>query len=165
MGRERVDEGVEEHLINVRLLIWQRSLLRQKTQVQIDRREPSFTGVEQGGDVRFLQGNSTAVCISGQFPMVQTQVLCGDLMELPTQTHHLAAGEEPVSAGHDDMDVFRQAVGQDTEEVHDAPIGHQVEVVDKEVVCDGTGQGETEVVHQQAGAGGVVGTRVLFQKG
>ena len=96
--------------------------------------------MEQGGDVRFLQGNSTAVCISGQFPMVQTQVLCGDLMELPTQTHHLAAGEEPVSAGHDDMDVFRQTVGQDTEEVHDAPIGHQVEVVDKEVVCDGTGQ-------------------------
>ena len=97
--------------------------------------------------------------------MVQTQVLCGDLMELPTQTHHLAAGEEPVSAGHDDMDVFRQAVGQDTEEVHDAPIGHQVEVIDKEVVCDGTSQGETEVVHQQTGAGGVVGTRVLFQKG
>ena len=105
------------------------------------------------------------MCISGQLPVVQTQVFHGDLMELPAQPHHLPAGEEPVPAGHDDVDVLRQAVGQDAEEVHDAAIGHQVEVIDEDIVGGGTGQGETEVVHQQAGAGGVIGTRVLLQKG
>ena len=54
LGREGVDEGVEEHLINVRLRIGQGPLFCEKAQVQIDRGKPPLAGVEQSRDVLFL---------------------------------------------------------------------------------------------------------------
>ena len=62
------------------------------------------------------------------------------------------------------MYVFRQAVGQRADKAGNAPIGQQMEVVNKHIAAFRPGQRVAQVVRQQAGPGGVGGAGVVPQQ-
>ena len=162
---QRVDHGGREHGIDVRGVIRQRTVLRQCPQIQIDCGEPALAGAEQRLYLRIGQDCAAAAGVNGQLRVVQPQLLRADLAEPPSQPQRLLTGEEPVAAGHDQVYVVRQAVGQCAEKAGDAAIRQQVKIVDKQIAAHRPCQRMAQIIGQQTGAGVVGGAGIALQQG
>ena len=102
--------------------------------------------------------------VDGQLGMVQAELLHAHLIHPAAQAQQRLAGQKAVAAGDDQVGILRQAVGQHADEIGDAAIRQQVEVVNEDVAGALAGQNMAQIVRQQTGTGGVGGAVVVPQQ-
>ena len=107
-GRQGPQHGGGEHLINVRFS-GVRSLLRQGPEPQVNGGHPALRGLLQLCQLLLVQGRAAAVDIGRQLAALQPQLLRADAVQPSAQPQHLIPGQDPVPAGGDEVDVFRQS--------------------------------------------------------
>ena len=78
--RKRCDHGRGKHIIDIRSMVRKMSALKKGTEIQIDCREPSFTGIEKRIQLIFVQAGTAAMGIDRKLPPVQTQIPGMDLI-------------------------------------------------------------------------------------
>ena len=103
-----LQHGGGEHLINVRFP-GVRSLLRQGPEPQVNGGHPALRGLLQLCQLLLVQGRAAAVDIGRQLAALQPQLLRADAVQPSAQPQHLIPGQDPVPAGGDEVDVFRQS--------------------------------------------------------
>ena len=162
--RQRIDHGGGEHGVDVRGAVRQHALLGQGAQVQIHGGEPALAGVEQRVDLFLRQRRAAAAGVDRQLRVVQPQLLRPDPVDPAAQPHDLRRGKKPVAAGHDQMHVLRQPIGQGADEAGGALVRQQVKVVDEDVAGETAAQSVAKLVRQQSAVSGVGRAGIIPQQ-
>ena len=108
------------------------SAFKKGTEIQIDCREPSFTGIEKRVQLIFIQAGTAAMGIDRKFPAVQTQI-----------------------PGMDLVDILRQSVGKHTKKICNMRFAQQMKIINKNVVRGLTAQGITKLISKHPRTGSI----------
>ena len=163
-GRERIDHGRAEHTVYIRAAVRQPAGLCQRAEIQINCREPAFTGAQQRIDLVFVQLGSAAAGVDRQSGAVQSEIVCADAVQPVAQPQDLASGEETVPARCDQMHIFREFPGEGAEKDRDAPVPEQMKVVYINEDIPAAPEPMTHIVDEQTGACRITGALAAIQK-
>ena len=78
--RKGCDHGRGKHIIDIRSMVGKVSVFKKGTEIQIDCREPSLTGIEKRVQLIFVQAGTAAMGIDRKLLPIQTQIPGMDLI-------------------------------------------------------------------------------------
>ena len=129
--RQRIDHRLRKGCIDVGLPARQLPVLGKCPKIQIYRREPALTRVQQGLDLRIREIRAAAMRIDRKLRVVESQLFRPDLIHLRPEPHGLRRRQETIPARDDQMHIGRQAMRQHTEKNRCSPIGQQMKIIDE----------------------------------
>ena len=153
--RKRVDHGRRKGGIDVGMTAWQHTMLGKCAQIQVNSGKPALAGIEDLVDLRVGQLRAAPVGVDGQLRVVEPQLLRAQRIDLRSQPHCLRVRQEAIPAGHDQVHIVGQAVGQHTQKGRRPLIQQQVKIIYEDVAGHLPRQPVAEIIRQQPAAGGI----------
>ena len=161
--RKRVDHGRRKGGIDVGMTAWQHTMLGKCAQIQVNSGKPALAGIEYLVDLRVGQLRAAPVGVDGQLRVVEPQLLRAQRIDLRSQPHCLRVRQKAIPAGHDQVHIVGQAVGQHTQKGRRPLIQQQVKIIYEDVAGHLPRQPVAEIIRQQPAAGGIHRTWIVPQ--
>ena len=130
---ERINKSLCDHVVDIVIFIQKGTSLGISSEIQIDYREPSLTDSKKLFCLFFCDTDTTSVGVGKKVRREKFQFLCADMMDFFAKTKNVISHKEAVSAGDDQVCIFRQKISQCAEKPCGKGITKKMKVIQKKI--------------------------------